>query len=369
MSIAVLPRTRTTSPATLGFLLVLACCSNLWRLRKHGVSTLPAVEEFVAPPILELSSIWRNATSTSIAYVTFVHLKDFSRFEEYIFPARDTFLRLALSSPYHVVLTTEWKDKYYEELCVAPRDCSRIVPLFVDCPEGGFGDSPCCKQQEGIRQLLHQSNKTFDFIIYMDDDNYIRTDHLQSLLSRIDPTSPIVLTLGNGFTQRLGETSYKKVKDRAYNCSSNNANYQSAWGQPVIYTRATTELLMNANLRQICTEFQVTHDAGNAILHWMYQLPELRIPYLRDCARRKANYYGCHGVASHTELRQVAPNMHQVHERFLGLPVVHTDWQWHRPIGFSESDTYLQYGPVSTWKEWHPAQKRDCLEPHERASA
>jgi hypothetical protein len=208
-----------------------------------------------------------------IAFVTFSHLHDFSSFERYIFPALDTFL---VNETYHVVLVESWKEKFYNVLCRTNSThaiyCARVRPIFVDCPEEKFGESPCCKQEKGLLSLIDdKALGRFDFYIFMDDDNYLRTNHLRDFLEMLPPTERIVITAGPANANvPLGEAGYMKRKYRRYNCTTNNPNYTYPWGQPVIYPLVTLEYIINGlhagGLVKQCNEFFVTHDAGKLVI-------------------------------------------------------------------------------------------------------
>jgi hypothetical protein len=67
-----------------------------------------------------------------------------------------------------------------------------------------------------------------------------------------------------------------------YHCSD-DAQFRYNWGQPVVYNRAAFELvipgLQNDGLVKQCLEYEVTHDVGNAIFHWMYSIPAVRFEF------------------------------------------------------------------------------------------
>jgi Fringe-like len=178
----------------------------------------------------------QNHSLPTLFYVTFSHLKDFSRFETLVFPALDTFLQ---NDTYIVVLSQIWETKYHTELCVFNQTystyCQRIRPIFVDCPEGYFGPSPCCKQEKGLLQIsnLHPNA---DWVVFMDDDVYLRSWHLRNFLSQFDPSDDVMLITAGGkrFSYRiLGQAEYSPYP--LYHCSR-NFNFSYPWGQPVIYS-------------------------------------------------------------------------------------------------------------------------------------
>jgi Fringe-like len=185
-----------------------------------------------------------HPTLPTILFVTFVHLQDFSRFEKFIFPALDTFLQ---DDVYFVVLSQRWETKYHTELCTWNQTystyCQRIHPIFVDCPEGYFGIAPCCKQEKGLLQISQRHSKA-DWILYMDDDIYIRSWHLKKFLSKFDPSNDAMLVTAGGkrsMHRPLGQTGYSRYP--SYPCSK-NANFTYPWGRPVLYSRAARDIVI-----------------------------------------------------------------------------------------------------------------------------
>ena len=77
-------------------------------------------------------------------------MNSIDHWNEVILPATDLFI--PPEDYYYVVLANNWKDKY-ESVKNSDTRYSRIKPLFVDCPEGHFGESPCCKQEKGLLQF------------------------------------------------------------------------------------------------------------------------------------------------------------------------------------------------------------------------
>ena len=363
-----------------------------------------------------------NARPTDgvVAFVTFVHLMDFSRFERFIFPALDTWLSLqqtdnqtstasssttaaVLPSIYYVVLNRQWQNKYETQLCPQyPQYCpSRIRPVYVDCPEGKFGASPCCKQEQGLAQLLHSTN--YQFYAYHDDDVYFRTDHLVEYLTELHqtdlrPNRPFIITGGHFRANRyLGQQGYiQKKHERNYSCSVDDGNFTYHWGQPVLYPRHTLEYVAfgfrKGGLTKQCQEYQLTHDAGNAVFHWMYSLPELRIRFFVYPTRSDLTSFGTHGVSrfilegptlresrqQQQQLQQkqnqsvghVTKDMHSLHQKYHydRYPFKKQDIRrWHNVTGFHQTETYRLYGDPSTWKKkWHTMPTSDCMGPQDQ---
>jgi hypothetical protein len=95
------------------------------------------------------------------------------------------------------------------------------------------------------------------------------------------PPSELFIMAAWGFLP-LGQKGYlptRKVK-LEYQCRT-DPQFLDAWGQPMIYSRGALEKVYRGlrleGVTKQCEEYSVLHDVGNAILHWMYSLPELRI--------------------------------------------------------------------------------------------
>lgn len=322
-----------------------------------------------------------------IAFITFSHLIDFSRFEKYIFPALDTYLA---DDIYHVVLRNEWKDKYYLELCNFNETyadyCKRVRPIFVNCPEAKFGESPCCKQEKGLLQILDGPHR-YDWYAYYDDDVYLRRRPLKSFLGQFSPSSVMLVTTGGRVARSLGQSSY--LQNPKYKCTTTNNNYTYPWGQPVFYTHGALTYISNGlragGLVKQCNEFEVTHDAGNAVLHWMFSIPEVRIRIFLFPNREDPKSFGSHGIEHLTRERldgkrqppgqkpgrqqlnmSITPGMKEVHGKFLRMGYTETEVKWHNVTGFTQTSTYQRFGDSSTWgSEWHTMPVADCITPEE----
>ena len=239
-----------------------------------------------------------------VAHITFSHMKSFDHWTNVILPATDLFI--PTNDVYYVVLSNHW-EQTYNAIKGTDERYQRIVPLFVNCPEGHFGESPCCKQELGLIQFQDEilvdnagngtsgttTTKSYDWIMYMDDDMYIRKEALETWLNymnyahdaitnKVNIThDPIVLSsdIGHG----LGQSGYLPVKGPGKNGMANyecigaggvDDHYNYPWGQPIVYNQPAFQIVLKAfrlgGLVKQCREYGVTHDAGNAILHWMY---------------------------------------------------------------------------------------------------
>lgn len=304
-----------------------------------------------------------------IAYITFTHLNGTQRFQEMIIGSVETWL--PPKEVYFVVMSSMWKETYEEALRTNSSFLSsharRIEPLFVNCPEGKFGESPCCKQQEGLLEMIRRGYLSrYEWFVFMDDDVYLRDGFLRDYLGQLSHQQPVVLA-GGMPPKRLGQSGYKTRRRTPYNCS-NDPNYTYPHGQPAVYSRAALQRIRNAlelgGLVRQCREFGLTHDSGNALLHWMHSLDEIwfRIGDRPDSFR---NYYlGSHGVGRCRAGR--ACPMRWVHNIYTGLPSMHPPnrsnytYRWHRVNGFRSTRTYQEHGDPSKWTSWHTMPTEDC---------
>jgi hypothetical protein len=300
-----------------------------------------------------------------IAYVTYAHLKSTSRFDDLIFPSLD--LWVPPDEPYFIVLSEMWKSRY-EELIVSNTNFTkykaRIQPIYVDCAEGKGPRVVCCKQELGVLHMI--DNYDYDWLIYLDDDNFIRSSHLRTFLTGISITDLLVLTSGPS-SRMLGKFGF--IPDRApYKCSQ-DPSYSFPWGQVVAYNRATLQHIRKGlqlhGLSKQCLEYNVFHDVGNALFHWMYQLPELHLQISDRPYELRPDLLGAHGVGRcgyfSCSMQDIADLFrHPLFDPPNPFPVV---WR-NTSTGYQTTTTYQQYGGPSQWTEvWHTMPTRDCLGP------
>ena len=347
----------------------------------------------------------------TIAYITFSHLNGTTRFKDMIIDAVYTWL--PPGQPYYVVLSKMWQHDYQQwrdqnnnnnnnntTLVAMP---NRIVPLFVDCPEGKFGESPCCKQEKGLLEFLQRGLlDQYDWIVYMDDDMYVRTEYLTSYLShyrvwlqynttnmtelntQYKPTTttatttttttvqiPPIIFSGGWPAKRLGQSGYLVSKEASYQCSHREA-FKYPHGQPVIYSKAALGqvhqgLKLGGLVRQ-CTAFDVTHDAGNAIFHWMHSIPSGWLRVAQRPGQPRWDVLITHGVGRCLGVTTDC-TMHTLHKLYgkrkrikrNKVPVADYMYHEHHVNGFRETGTYRRYGDPSTWEaEWHTMAVEDC---------
>lgn len=370
-------RSAATSRTPRSFIsLILLICCLLTSKVLSPLSNHPALIE-----IQELASIVdAPSRSPRIAYITFSHLSSFAPFQYLILPS--TKLWLPSDASYFVVLSMNWKAKY-RQLCDEPPHfvpktfCSQIQPIFVDCPDEHWGFSPCCKQEQGLIKMYETYGQSFDWFLYSDDDNYFRVSLLEGLLKRLDSSIPMIATSGavQSETSALGKSGYYyHPKDLPpYNCSRDE-NRIYPWGQPVLYSQAALQKIQHGlslkGLTKECEAFDVTHDTGNAIFHYMHSLPEVRFGMAQRQFWRynltrwsKDEMMGFHGikVTDHAGgYMGKKLTMQEVHETFKGMNQSVPEIVYHRPTGFTETPTYRQFGDISTWAEWHTFTPEEC---------
>jgi hypothetical protein len=303
-----------------------------------------------------------------IAYITFTHLNGTQRFENMIINSVKTWVPAI--SKYFVVLSDIWREQYtYLIKSNYSSYVDRIYPVFVDCPEGSFGHSPCCKQEKGLAQIFSNFSRHFEWFGFFDDDMYMRHPFLRDYVSTLPSFhEPIVLASGMP-PHRLGQSGYMRSKT-SYQCSRYH-EFSYPWGQPVIYNFAAIQrihsgLILGGLVKQ-CLEFNVTHDVGNAILHWMYMLKALWIPVPFRPDRVRYQFMGLHGVGRCKEGRRRGCNMESIHSYYTqtALKVIPNrseyKYEWHNVSGFLQTRTYQKYGDPATWSdEWYTLPTSDC---------
>ena len=312
------------------------------------------------------SSTPSKETSKGLAIVMFSHLATAERFDNFLFPALETWWNANETEPLYIVLSNRWKTAY-QELC-QDRDCTQFYPLWVDCPEGSFGESPCCKQEKGLLALP----KSYEWTLFADDDMYFKINGLRRYLTKflaIDPSHAYLVTAAGVSAKFLGQSGYLGRR-AAYSCSAHD-EFRYPWGQPVIYSRAALHRiepgLRAGGLVKQCMEFQVTHDVGNAIFHWMYQIPDYSIKvrmFPRDTLSPEV--FGAHGIHRFIKDLNRTVTMKDVHRQALNMtrnafkPYMRLR---HHRKGFIETDTFARFGDPSSWgRTWNTMPVRDCMD-------
>ena len=123
-----------------------------------------------------------------------------------------------------------------------------------------------------------------------------------------------------------------------------------------------------------CNAFGATHDAGNAILNWMYGLPVRKIPPLPGLEMGFGNeFIGSHNVGRFDPRSDRDVSFKATHEFWMDnkynppdidtLPMfVQKDGWYHNVTGFRETKTYARYGDPQQWDEgvWHVMSVENC---------
>lgn len=308
-------------------------------------------------------------TNDDLAVLMFTHLKTTERFDNLIFPALDSWWANE-TEPLYIVMTPQWKDAY-REMCKEKADyCRRIHPLWVACTEAQFGESACCKQEKGLLALP----KSYDWIVFADDDMYFKIFAIRQYLQRLKakPDDVFIITAGGVSAKQLGQFGYLGRR-ASYKCSE-LPDYRYPWGQPVVYSKASLQLIRSGlqagGLVKQCKEFNVTHDAGNSIFHWMYGLPDYAFKFhMFPGTRVSKEYFGVHGIHRYDKGFGGIVTMNDVHQQiYNGTSKKLIAFQKymkdrHHRAGFLQSETYAKYGDPTTWgDEWHTMPVRDCMD-------
>jgi UDP-galactopyranose mutase len=375
-------------------LLVLGIPAVVLNLRiGHSLPAFNDISKLVQPELRVVSSdTTMDAASTAksrtneptiarpprIAYITYTYFsggsakatnKTKQRFKIMVQDALETWLS---DEPHYFVVMTRESFTLFEDLCKTPQfesSCQRIIPIAVDCPEGYYGDAPCCKMQEGLL-AIREKYPDYDWYYYADDDMYMRTAYLRDFLQPLRSDSPMILT--SGPFKRLGQSGFQLEPNEEQTCGTSH-DYLYPWGQPIIYSTAALDRVSQGfkmnGFRAQCKSFHVTHDVGNQIWNWMYQMPEVRLPHIPLTTpghwrnrRASPGSIGCHGVSKEG---LNALTMKELHDSFSNqtYPAPPYQYHWHNTTAFKQTETYRKHGDISTWKKWHTMPVEDCRGP------
>ena len=307
-----------------------------------------------------------DGVDPKIAYVSYSYMKGLNdasttRFVNFIFGAIKTWLKNEKSLLF-VVLTHASK-AFYDQLCDDDRYrpvCQRVVPVPVDCPEGYYGDSPCCKMQEGLLQVF-EHYPDYDWYFYGDDDDYMRTEYLRDFLRPLTGRDRDPLIVSSSPLKRMGHSGFQFEPKDKHVCSTDHSYYYP-WGQPIIYSNSALKKVIPGfrmnGFRLQCKEYEITHDVGNQIFHWMYQMPVVLIDIKGFPGDSK-------DMAVHATGKSNVDPFPELEKKFSGAvqPKPPYDYYWHNTTAFTETSTYQQFGPVDTWTEWHTMPAADCRGP------
>jgi UDP-galactopyranose mutase len=195
---------------------------------------------------------------------------------------------------------------------------------------------------------------------------YFRTKYMEDYVAGLNSSDAFVLTAKP--LRALGVTFGQH--EHRQNCST-SPDYMYPWGQPVVYSKAALEQVVTGftlgSVTKQCKVFGVTHDVGNPLVHFMYMMPEVRLPPIspsvpKSWGERSNELIGVHAVGRSSS----ALNTTQLHEQVKDRPYPQPpyQYQWHRPTGFMTTRTYHLHGNASSWKdEWRSMPVSDCKGP------
>ena len=355
-----------------------------------------------------------DGQNISIAFVTFSHLSNISQFEHTILASANTWV--PSESIYYVVLNQMWENKFIEwkkqkienfnstqinstSATESIVGIHRIQPIYVDCPEGKFGESPCCKQEKGLvnfHKMHHYDEQSreakYDWIFFADDDIYLVPIALEKYIrslpyalpkqkeiiqSQLKNEEPLVLVQSPA--SFLGQFAYLK-KRSPYRCSQDD-EYRYPFGLAVVYNRAALERILSGlqqnGLVKQCIEYGVTHDVGNALLHWMYSIPSVRFrfPNAKQQLTESKHWnfrddsIGYHGAGAHASLKmewfhEMTRHGRKIVENMMKPPFNPAPYEgyydWRNVNGFNQTATFEKYGDPGNWTEWHTMPIFDC---------
>ena len=149
-------------------------------------------------------------TEPRIAFIAFTYLGKPKKFHGLIGGALQTYLKN--ESTYFLVMSKQWQDAYYGEYCKKhASSCKRLTPIWIECGDESWdGTAPCCKVQQGLLHMLEHYSDRYDYFMYMDDDDYIRTPFLKRYLKPFDPSE--VFVVGSTRPTQLGAAEFGNYK-------------------------------------------------------------------------------------------------------------------------------------------------------------
>jgi hypothetical protein len=217
--------------------------------------------------------------------------------------------------------------------------------------------------QQGLVQMFDHHKEGYDYFAYHDMDDYLARSYIEKLTAGFDASEPFIMASGRyGGVLPLGQKGYLPTRKLEYQCRT-DPQFLYAWGQPVIYSRGALEKVSRGlrleGVTKQCEEYSVTHDVGNAIFHWMYSLPELRIRITATPNDNwRSNFVGMHNVAN-----EKYATFREVHQRFKeGESKLRLMYKWNNVTGFRDTQTFCDHGDPSEWTStWHTMPKEDCL--------
>ena len=334
-----------------------------------------------------------------VAFVTFSHMADIAKFNKILLGAVKTWF--PKDEVYYIVLNQQWRETFinwrHDLIRENQTQVELIQPIFVDCPESARVESPCCKQEKGLIEFYdkYYHEREYSWVYFADDDMFVNTRILYEYLDILPYglttehakylNGPLVLLSNSNSPQVLG---HGKVAKTPYSCEKKDDSYKYPWGQPVVYNRKAMESVI-AGLRlgglvKQCLEFDVNHDVGNAIFHWMYSIPYASFPrvfnlkgvkdpekFLQRKGPKKQKLFRedvtvIHGIDFHHDFSQELfwtrrfRDSSKVFDRKGNIPP-DAYFGFGHVTGFHSTDTFAKYGSPQEWKdEWHTMPISDC---------
>lgn len=358
---------------------------------------LPAVDTWAAP-----TAYWYNATGMFESEDrTFYQNEDHTlhnSFRLYV-----VFSQVS-KDPFEKMCGSESKQLPPEKQAL----CKRIHPIYVDCPEGGYGQSPCCKQQKGLLEIFKDDYPLYDWYAFFDDDVYLRKEYIAKVLHVLQPPdfpmAAVAYNQDKRFIAQKGSGSKTCGKEGM-------DHFMYPWGQPIFYSRGAMSTMARGyranSLTLQCAAFNLTHDVGNQVLNWMYSLPMAALPPLVSLPIMRKDHFGSHWVGRddvredlygedkqvtrrvytasdrvgryRTYIQKMLPkgefSFYETHKKWMKPAMKHPKVKdlatvrnetlaWYKNVtGFRQTDTFAVHGDPQTWKEgqWFTMQYTDCV--------
>mmetsp|Transcript_12265 Transcript_12265/g.20506 ORF Transcript_12265/g.20506 Transcript_12265/m.20506 type:complete len:393 (+) Transcript_12265:606-1784(+) len=157
-------------------------------------------------------------------------------------------------------------------------------PTFLlsrNCTNEYYGaKGPCCKVDDAFNYLVNEKRDTLfahiKYLIHCDDDMYWRPLQVLRWMAALENT-------GTGNYPLIGNNQIGDPKPNgAWNVRNCKEIHTTGWYQPLFLSRAALQLLSVPSkayaLRDMCKNFDCTHDAGFGLLGWMLGLFHVKMP-------------------------------------------------------------------------------------------
>lgn len=352
----------------------------------EGPKTTRAVKK-EKPRATELPEFMtKNARLKKYAFVTtgFPNQeKELWRFEAYVLGALNTYLK---NTVMFYIANSQGIDAL-SQVCALNQNqvaCRRLIFVEVACPSNQHGVSTCCRQDRGMARIA-SNYPDFDWYIYHQDDLYFRLPYLNTFVRGLQNPHNTSLLLSASPFQSLGGDPLMVSSNgnrSSMNCSS-SPNHIYPWGWPaVIYSNAALQALKSSYFRlaisRECDAFHVPADSASPIVHWMHQIPVVKLPdiasrtyknldtrlsspapYFRKFLAFRADVQQYNFTELHRDVQIAARDMQKKGGTVIPQPPY--TYRLHHPIGFEETALYKKHGAVQTWKRWNTFTPQDCV--------